>query len=273
MAIQIYAESGKPIHIGRMGENLATEVIFNIEEQITSIGADGTFSLLILQNDELTEINLAQIDNSHIKWDIISDYTPKKGKGKCQIVYKKEANLISKSCIYDLEVTLGFIGKLTTKQLSTVLGNYILVGTDNFNSTSARSFFQNLVGKGVDNTKTTTNYYSKSNTTTSFTYDLIFENVPSNAIIKSLYCEINGHAESTASAQEFLCVQLVSNEVNLSEEINFKAIGTANTTITLEATTLPTISQLQDLKLKCKLGYYGGAINGATCYLTYEYYA
>lgn len=270
MAIKVYAEAGKPIHIGRMGENLATEVIFNIEEQITSIGAGGTFSLLILQNNELTKINLVQIDNSHIKWDIISDYTPKKGKGKCQIVYKKEANLISKSCIYDLEVTLGFIGKLST--ISTVLGNYTLVGTDNFNTTNVRTFFQGLVGKGIDNTQTNSNHYSKNNTTTSFTYDLIFENVPSNAIIKSLYCEINGHAESITNAQEFLCVQLVSNEVNLSEEINFKTIGTTNTTITLEATTLPTISQLQDLKLKCKLGYYGGAINGATCYLTYEYY-
>ena len=66
-----------------------------------------------------------------------------------------------------------------------------------------------------------------------------------------------------------MCAQLISGSTDISNETNFKSIGTSNTTITLTATTLPTVAQLANLKLQCRLGYYGGAINGATCYVTY----
>lgn len=107
MGIKIFAESKKIIHIGRIGENLATTVIFNIKEQIDAIGQNGTFSLLILQNKELAEISLTQINNFQVAWDVTSDHTLKKGKGKCQIVYNKNNN-ISKSEIFDFIVTFGY---------------------------------------------------------------------------------------------------------------------------------------------------------------------
>ena len=66
-----------------------------------------------------------------------------------------------------------------------------------------------------------------------------------------------------------MCVQLKSGSTDLSEEINFKSIGTSNTTVTLEADTLPSAAQLADMVLECTVGYYGGAINGATAYVTY----
>lgn len=151
---------------------------------------------------------------------------------------------------------------------STVLGAYSLV-SGGFNGSGA-SYFSGIVGHGVDATKTTTNYYSSgSSTVANFTYELDFSDIPSNATITRLYCEVNGHAESTSNSNEYMCVQLMSGSTALSSETNFKSIGTSNTTITLEATTLPTVSQLASLKLHCKLGYYGGAINGATCYVTY----
>lgn len=108
MGIKIFAESRKIIHIGRMGENLATAVIFNVSEQIAAIGANGTFSLLVLQNGELSEVSLVQIDDSQVEWDITSNYTLKKGKGKCQVIYKVNNTIISKSEIYDLIVTFGY---------------------------------------------------------------------------------------------------------------------------------------------------------------------
>ena len=151
---------------------------------------------------------------------------------------------------------------------STVLGDYNLV-SGSFNGSGA-TYFSGLVGAGVDHTKTTSNYYSGgSGTIAVFTYDLVFEDIPSNATITELYCEVNGHAESTSNANEYMCAQLISGSTDISEETNFKSIGTSNTTITLTATTLPTVVQLANLKLQCRLGYYGGAINGATCYITY----
>lgn len=152
---------------------------------------------------------------------------------------------------------------------STVLGEYTLV-SGSFNGSGA-SYFQDLVGKGVDGSQTTSNYYSSSsNTQAVFQYSLAFNNIPSGANITRVYCQVNGHAESTSNSNEYMCVQLKSGNTELSEQINFKTIGTSNTTITLEADTLPTVAQLQSMVLECTLGYYGGAINGATCYVEYD---
>lgn len=94
--------------------------------------------------------------------------------------------------------------------------------------------------------------------------------LPSNANITRVWCEVNGHAESTSQSSEYMCVQLKSGNTYLSKQVNFEEIGTSNTTITLEAETLPTVSQIADMVLECTLGYYGGAINGATCYVEYD---
>jgi hypothetical protein len=66
---------------------------------------------------------------------------------------------------------------------------------------------------------------------------------PTNATITRVYCEVNGHAESTSNNNEYMCAQLISGTTNLSKELNFKNIGTSNSTQTLECTTIPTISQ------------------------------
>lgn len=152
---------------------------------------------------------------------------------------------------------------------STVLGTYTLV-SGSFNGSGA-TYFQGLAGKGIDNTKTTSNYYSGgSGTIAVFTYNLSFNDIPSNATITRLYLEVNGHAESTSNNNEYMCVQLLNGSTAISSELNFKSIGTSNSTQTIEATTLPTVAQLNNLKVQCRLGYYGGAINGATCYVVYE---
>ena len=151
---------------------------------------------------------------------------------------------------------------------NTNLGTYTLV-SGSFNGNGA-TYFSGLAGKGVDNTQTTSNYYSGSSGTIAiFTYSLAF-NLPSNAIIDRVYCQVNGHAESTSQSNEYMCVQLRSRDKELCTELNFKSIGTSNSTQTLEATTLPTVSELANLVLYCRLGYYGGALNGATCYVEYH---
>ena len=151
---------------------------------------------------------------------------------------------------------------------STVLGTYTL-SSGGFNGSGA-SYFSGLVGKGVNNTQTTSNYYSSGNGTIAvFTYNLTFNDIPSNATITRLYCQVNGHAESTSQSSEYMCAQLMLGSTAISTELNFKSIGTSNSTQTIEATIIPTLSQLSNLKLQCRLGYYGGAINGATAYVEY----
>lgn len=153
----------------------------------------------------------------------------------------------------------------------TVLGTYTLV-SGGFNGSGA-TFFQGRVGQGVNASTTTSNYYSSgSGTIAVFTYNLVFSDVPSNATITRLYCQVNGHAESTSNSNEYMCAALAlgtADSTLISNELNFKSIGTSNSTQTIEATTLPTVAQLSNLKLRCRLGYYGGAINGATAYLQY----
>lgn len=153
---------------------------------------------------------------------------------------------------------------------SNVLGEYTLVSGD-FNGSGA-TYFSGIVGHGHDTSSTTTsNYYSgNSSTIAVFTYDVPFEGIPDDATITSLYMLVNGHAESTSNSSEYMCVQLISGTTELSDELNFKSVGTSNSTQTVTANVTPTVAQLENLKVQCRLGYYGGAINGATVYLEYE---
>lgn len=165
------------------------------------------------------------------------------------------------------DVTSQLVVHGTDQTSNRVLGAFTLV-SGGFNS--GESYFEGLEGNGVDASQTTSNYYSSSSSSQAvFTYDLGFD-LPSNANISRVYCQVNGHAESSSNASEYMCVQLISGSTELSEEINFKDVSTSNTTITLEADTLPTVSQLANMKLQCTLGYYGGALNGATCYVEYD---
>lgn len=156
-----------------------------------------------------------------------------------------------------------------SQEESNVLGAYTLV-SGSFNGQGA-SYFSGLVGKGYDATQTTSNYYSGgSGTIAVFTYDVPFNDIPDNATITSLYMKVNGHCENTSQSSEYMCAQLISGNTELSEELNFKSVGTSNSTQIVTANVTPTITQLENLKVQCRLGYYGGAINGVTVYLEYE---
>ena len=152
---------------------------------------------------------------------------------------------------------------------SNVLGEYNLI-SGGING-SGGTYFSELVGNGHDASQTTSNYYSSSSGTIAvFTYDVPFEGIPDDATITNLYMLVNGHAESTSNSSEYMCAQLISGSTEISEELNFKDVGTSNSTQTVTANVTPTSAQLENLKVQCRLGYYGGAINGVTVYLEYE---
>jgi len=167
-----------------------------------------------------------------------------------------------------VDITSQLVAHGTENSANTVLGSYTLV-SGSFNS--GESWFQGIVGNGHDTSETTTsNYYSGGSSTIAvFTYDVGIT-IPSNANVTRLYAMVNGHAESTSNSSEYMCAQLISGSTELSEELNFKDVGTSNSTQTIEAETLPTVAQLAAMKLQCRLGYYGGAINGATVFVEYD---
>ena len=156
-----------------------------------------------------------------------------------------------------------------TYTITKVLGAYNLI-SGGFNG-SGESYFQSIVGNGVNATQTTSNYYSSgSGTTAIFTYNMSFSDLPSDMTNISCSLNVNGHPESTSSDDEYMCVQLKSGSTTLTEKYNFKSSGeTSNTTHALSWSRTPTRAQLLNLTLECTLGYYGGAINGATLSLTY----
>ena len=167
------------------------------------------------------------------------------------------------------DITASLVAHGAETSTSTVLGTYTLT-SGSFNGSGA-TYFSGIVGNGYDTSETTSsNYYSGgSGTIAVFTYDMGIT-LPSGANINRVYCMVNGHAESTSNSSEYMCVQLISGSTEFSEEINFKDVSTSNTDVTLECETMPTVSQLASMQLQCRLGYYGGAINGATLFVEYD---
>lgn len=167
-----------------------------------------------------------------------------------------------------VDVTNQLVAHGSGGEVTSVLGTFTL-SSGGFNG-SGQSYFEGIVGHGVNATQTTSNYYSSSSSTQAiFTYNMAVD-IPLEATVTRVWCEVNGHAESTSQSSEYMCVQLYAGVNAITEEINFKNVSTSNTTITLEATTMPSALEATRLSLHCKLGYYGGAINGATCHVEYE---
>lgn len=172
------------------------------------------------------------------------------------------------------DVTSELVGQYSSSDLisdATNLGNYTLV-SGGFNG-SGETYFSGIVGNGDDASQTSSNYYSSgSDTIAVFTYNMAIP-LSLSAEILECYVLVNGHAESTSNSNEYMCAQIVYGDDNtpLSDELNFKSVGTSNSTQRLDFITTPTPAQLSELKLQCRLGYYGGAINGATLYIKWVY--
>ena len=155
----------------------------------------------------------------------------------------------------------------TPLEASRVLGTYRLVSGA---FAENESYIRDATSDGADTTRRTTqNAWAPSGQIVICRFVASF-NIPSGIGIKRVYCDVNGRAENLASAQEYMCVQLVSGTTPLSEQINFKDISNTDTTYRLECTTIPTHEQLASMELECTFGYFGGVINGATFYVEYQ---
>lgn len=116
-------------------------------------------------------------------------------------------------------------------------------------------------------------YSSSSNMYASDTgyaeYSFNFSSIPSNATIEEISVNAYGHRESaTIDSSHISQIAIYNGSTKISSDVDFPS--TSSRLITCEATTLPTRSQLDNVKLRHTVGYYGGLVLGITFKVTYS---
>ena len=128
--------------------------------------------------------------------------------------------------------------------------------------------YQQCIGVGVDGSSVSGNDYSSSSGSTAhIDYSFDFSEIPAGASIQSVSVRVKGHCESTSSSSEVATLQLYSGSTAKGSESEFTS--TSDQTITMSAGTW-TRAELQNAILRFTIGYYGGAVSGATWSVTYE---
>jgi hypothetical protein len=127
--------------------------------------------------------------------------------------------------------------------------------------------YQNAIGKGADTAAVSGNDYAASSgsyATIYYTFDT--SSIPEGAQITSVSCAVKGHCENTSNSSARARLSLLAGSTQKGSTQNFTS--TSAQTVTLSGATW-TRAELDTLKLRFEIGYYGGLINGAT--LTVEY--
>lgn len=135
---------------------------------------------------------------------------------------------------------------------------------------SGSSYMEYAIGHTAESPSssgTSSNAYASSGSTGYAAYSFDFSGIPSGATIEAIEASVYGHRENSAidSTHVSKCV-LYSGSTAISDEVDFPS--TSNSTITLEATDLP--SSMSGVTLRHYVGYYGGLVLGITLRVTYS---
>lgn len=134
--------------------------------------------------------------------------------------------------------------------------------SSNMNSTSNLSA---CIGKSADEGSSTSNVYSSGQSTTgTVDYSFDLSDIPSNATISSVACEVKAHEENASRSSCIL--QLYANGTAKGSATTVS--GTSNAIYNL-TTGSWTRAELDTLTLRMSVGYYGGLIAGATLTIAY----
>lgn len=137
---------------------------------------------------------------------------------------------------------------------------------------SGSSYAEYAVGHSAESPSssgTSSNMYASSGSTGYAEYSFDFSSIPSNATIEAIEVRCYGHRESSTISSTYVskCI-LYQGSTAISNEVEFPS--TSNTTITLEPTSLPSRSQLDDVAVRHYVGYYGGLVLGISFVVTYS---
>lgn len=130
------------------------------------------------------------------------------------------------------------------------------------------TYYQSAIGEGSDTSSTSgSDYCSSSDSTAYIDYYFDLSEIPENAIIKNVTCNVKGHCESTSSGSEVADLQLYSGSTIKGEESSFTS--TTDHIIDMDTGNW-TREELQNAFLRFTIGYYGGRVSGATFTVEYE---
>lgn len=127
--------------------------------------------------------------------------------------------------------------------------------------------YKNAIGKGADTSAVSGNDYSNGGSSSTATIDYSFEfDIPEEAEIISVACQVKGHAENTSRSTANL--QLYAGSTAKGSVSKFTSTSAQTVTLTTGTWTRAEVDQM---KLRFTIGYYGGLVNGATVTITYSY--
>lgn len=152
-------------------------------------------------------------------------------------------------------------------------GNTVTIVSDDVTTSgiqSGSSYAQYAVGHSAESPySSSSNMYASQSSTGYAAYSFDFSDIPSNATIDSIEVRCHGHRESNTISSTYVsqCV-LYQGNTAISEEVDFPS--TSSSIITLEPTTIPTRSQLDNVTVRHYVGYYGGLVTGISFEVTYS---
>lgn len=164
---------------------------------------------------------------------------------------------------------------ITSQLVAHGAGDTVSVTPDNVTTSSIQSgssYAEYAVGHSAESPSssgTSSNMYAASGSTGYAVYSFDFSDIPSGAIIESIEVRCYGHRENATidSSHVSKCI-IYSGSTAISDEVDFPS--TSNSLITIEPTTLPTRSQLDNVTIRHYVGYYGGLVLGITFEVTYS---
>ena len=127
--------------------------------------------------------------------------------------------------------------------------------------------YRSAIGESADSGTTTGNDYCQSSGSTAhINYAFDFSGIPENATIESVSVRVKGHCENASQSQEVAMVQAYTGSTAKGTSHSFTSTSNVIAELTVGTWTR---SELQDANLRFTIGYYGGAMAGATWTVVY----
>lgn len=135
---------------------------------------------------------------------------------------------------------------------------------------SGSSYAQYAVGHSAESPySSTSNMYAPSGSTGYAEYSFDFSSIPSNATIDSIEVRCYGHRENSSISSNYVSKCGIYNGSTLiSEYVEFPS--TSNSIITLTPNGSVSRADLDNLKVRHYVGYYGGLVLGISFEVTYS---
>lgn len=127
--------------------------------------------------------------------------------------------------------------------------------------------YKNAIGKGSDTSAVTGNDYASSNgSTADIYYSFDFSSIPEDAEITSVSCTVKGHCENTRNSTAKL--RMYAGNTEKGSERSFSSTSAQTLTLTVGTWSR---SEIDSMRLRFTIGYYGGLVNGVTVIVNYKY--